>query len=110
MIKIKGKVRQVLEVEQISDKFSKRSFVMTDNAEFQNVYLITCVNKSIKLLDSVTPGSEITAEVIVKGREWTSPQGVIKYFTTLECYDITTHQHSDSVAISSEPIKDDLPF
>ena len=70
-------------------------------------------------LDSVQPGENITVHFNLRGREWTSPQGEIKYFNTLEAWKIdkagasTGGDYSQSVPDYESmpaPAKDDLPF
>ena len=40
------------------------------------------------MLDQYNVGDNITASYNLRGREWTSPQGEVKYFNTIELWKI----------------------
>jgi len=90
MFKFKGIAYKVGNVETISEKFRKREFVVTDGAAQYPQYIpFTFVNDKCDLLDSIAEGQEVEVSFSLKGREWTSPQGQVKYFSTIEGFAIT---------------------
>jgi len=106
----------------VSEKFRKREFILTDNSSQYPQYIsFQCTQDRCSLLDSVNVGDTITVHFNLRGREWTSPQGEIKYFNTLEAWKIDRGQTGPSAgsqpnyAMSEGPSqqgtdKDDLPF
>ena len=77
------------------------------------------------MLDSINIGDEITVNFDLRGREWKSPQGEIKYFNSLEAWKIESKNQNAQAANNSVPVmdnsvpsiedmpvdaKDDLPF
>ena len=46
----------------------------------------------------------------LRGREWTSPTGDVKYFNTLEAWRIETAQATATVVTPEEKAEEDLPF
>jgi hypothetical protein len=44
----------------------------------------------------------------LRGREWTSPTGDVKYFNTLEAWRIETTQ--ETAQAPEEQVEEDLPF
>jgi hypothetical protein len=73
----------------VSDKFSKREFVITDNASMypQDIQFQLTQDKC-SLLDGYNPGEQIDVSFNLRGREWVSPQGETKYFNTIEAWRI----------------------
>ena len=111
MFKFKGIAYKVGNVETISEKFRKREFVVTDGASQYPQYIpFTFVNDKCDLLDSIAEGQEVEVSFSLKGREWTSPQGQVKYFSTIEGFAISA-QGSAPVSTNTTSVSDeDLPF
>jgi cold shock CspA family protein len=111
MFKFKGIAYKVGNVETISDKFRKREFVVTDGADQYPQYIpFTFVNDKCDLLESIAEGQEVEVSFSLKGREWTSPQGQVKYFSTIEGFAISA-QGSAPVSTNTTSVSDeDLPF
>ncbi len=114
-------ILKVKKSEQVvNDRFKKREFVLTDNSsQYPQHISFQLTQDRCGLLDSVQPGENITVHFNLRGREWTSPQGEIKYFNTLEAWKIdkagasTGGDYSQSVPDYESmpaPAKDDLPF
>lgn len=112
MFKFKGIVYKVGNTDVISEKFRKRELVLTDGAAQYPQYIsFTFVNDKCDLLNSLADGQETEVSFSLKGREWTSPQGDVKYFNTIEGFAVT-----GSAAINTAPSApasgddEDLPF
>lgn len=113
-------ILKVKKAEQsVSEKFKKREFVVTDNSsQYPQHISFQLTQDRCGLLDSVQPGETITVHFNLRGREWTSPQGEVKYFNTLEAWKIDKSnagggEYSQSVPDYDSmpaPSKDDLPF
>lgn len=75
---------------QVSDKFSKREFVVTDssNGNYPQDILFQSTQDKCAILDSFQLNDQVDVSFNIRGREWTSPQGEIKYFTSLEAWRI----------------------
>ena len=87
-LKISGTISVIKETQVITDKFSKREFVVeTDEAYPQEVQL-ELHKDQCSMIDGYSVGDSITASFNVKGRKWTSPQGEDKYFITLQVWSI----------------------
>lgn len=89
MFKLTGKVKLVNSTVQVSDKFAKREFVVTETSSmYPQDILFQSTQDKCSLLDAFTPGDDVEVSFNLRGREWTSPQGEIKYFNTLEAWRI----------------------
>jgi hypothetical protein len=117
MFKFKGIAYKVGNVETISDKFRKREFIVTDGADQYPQYIpFTFVNDKCDLLESIAEGQEVEVSFSLKGREWTSPQGQVKYFSTIEGFAVTASNPAfapnvaPSAPGSGHTDDSDLPF
>ena len=104
---VTGKIYQINETQQITEKFSKREFVLelSNNPAYVEKVLFTLTRDKIDSINEYKVGDTINVKYNLKGREWTSPQGDVKFFNTLEVWNISS---SSDEAKSSESQNDDL--
>jgi hypothetical protein len=94
---ITGILKVKSEAQQVSEKFKKREFVLTDNSsQYPQHVSFQLTQDKCNLIDSYNVGAEIKVHFNLRGREWTSPQGEIKYFNTLEAWRIEGGANSGS--------------
>lgn len=103
MYTLKGTITAIKPTQQISDKFSKREIVVNDNSRYPQEILFQFTNDNCMVLDSYKVGQDVEVSFNLRGREWTSPQGEVKYFNTLEGWKIEGTQVEQTQV-------DDLPF
>lgn len=86
-MELTGTIKKIFDTEKVSDRFTKREFVITTEANTpypQHVSLIATQDKCAQL-DNFSEGEEVRVQFNVRGREWSGGNGV-KYFTTLEAW------------------------
>tara|TARA_R110002072_G_scaffold92828_3_gene206198 strand:+ start:405 stop:710 length:306 start_codon:yes stop_codon:yes gene_type:complete len=90
------------ETVQVSEKFKKREFVieLTDNPKYPQFINFQLVQDSCPMLDQFNLDSKLRVEFDLRGRKWTDPNGVDKYFNSLQAWKIET--------LTTDP--DGLPF
>jgi hypothetical protein len=125
-----GTLKTKFDTQKVSDRFQKREFVITTDANTpypQHVSFQVTQDKC-NILDQFNSGEEIKVQFNLRGREWNGPQGV-KYFNTLEAWRIervqggnsqpqqSSNTSSANAGASSAPVftsnpadNDDLPF
>jgi len=111
MFKIKGTIKMIGETNVINDKFRKRDFVLTsiDDMYPQQISFQVMQDKCDDL-NNFKEGMSIEVSFNLRGREWTSPTGDVKYFNTLEAWRIETAQADTTVVAPEEKVEEDLPF
>jgi len=115
----KGSLIKIGEIQEISDKFSKRDFVVKTNEEYPQEVIFQIVNDKAKYLDTYNVGDEVELKFNIRGRAWKKDENSeTKYFNTLDCWYIKkvgseSAQETEQVAQSipnNEEEEDDLPF
>ena len=93
-MEIKGIIKKISETVQISDRFRKREFVLeyANNPDYPQPLQFEMVQDRCELLDSFHEGQEVEVHFELRGREWTSPQGEVKYFNSLQAWKLATEQ------------------
>lgn len=89
ILKVKG------QAEQVSEQFKKMDFVLTidPNGQYPQHVSFQLTQTKCTLLDNYIPGAELKVSFNLRGREWVDPQGVPKYFNTLEAWRIEGKQN-----------------
>jgi hypothetical protein len=112
--KLNGVIKMIKPTQQVSEKFSKREFVVTDMSEAQYPQDIQMefTQDKVALLDTFMEGQEVEVSFNLKGREWVSPTGDVKYFNTLQAFRIERNGSAPAPVVKSPaPVADDsLPF
>jgi hypothetical protein len=125
MFKLAGQVKVINATQQVSEKFSKREFVLTDSSSMypQDISFQLTQDKC-SLLDGVNVNDQIEVSFSIQGREWTSPAGEVKYFNSLNAFRIERQAAANATtgipamqaapAIPTQNLEaaadDDLPF
>jgi hypothetical protein len=87
-IEATGKLHTIYETKQVSERFSKREFVveMADNPKYPQTVLFQLTGDRCSQLDGMNVGDQVRIEFSLRGREWRSPSGEVKYFNSLDVW------------------------
>ena len=89
MFKLTGTVKVLNPTVQVSEKFSKREFVITESSSmYPQDILFQLTQDKCSLLDGFSVNEQVEVSFNLRGREWTSPQGEVKYFNSLDAWRI----------------------
>jgi hypothetical protein len=85
-----GKIHALFDAQQVTERFRKREFVLeiSDNSRYPQFVQFQLTGDRCEELDGYEQGEDVTVEFSLRGREWTSPQGQVKYFNSLEVWAI----------------------
>src|SRR5262245_32330912 len=90
-IEATGKLHVIFDTKQVSERFSKREFVVeiADNPKYPQTVLFQLTGDRCSQLDGFNVGDQISIEFSLRGREWRSPAGEGKYFNSLDVGKVT---------------------
>ena len=104
-----GKLHVAYETKQVSERFTKREFVVeVADGKYPQYVLFQLTGDRCSQLDDHKVGDAIQVTFNLRGREWRSPQGETKYFNSLDVWKL-------EAARSAEPRRgrgpsQDAPF
>jgi hypothetical protein len=111
MFKLTGTVKVVKDTIQVTDSFKKREFVITDtDPSYPQEIAFQAAQDKCSILDGFAVGQQVEVSFNLRGREWTSPQGEVKYFNTLDAWKLESVGESVTPAPLQSAPSDDLPF
>jgi hypothetical protein len=85
---VKGTIKVINQTQVISEKFSKREFVIETEDQYPQLVMFQATQDKCDYLDVYQLGQQVDVSFNLRGREWTSPAGEVKYFNTLEAWKI----------------------
>jgi single-stranded DNA-binding protein len=93
-IEATGKLHTIFDTKQVSERFTKREFVLelTDNPKYPQVVLFQLTGDRCAQLDEFRVGDSVRIDFSLRGREWRSPQGEVKYFNSLDVWKVEPAQ------------------
>jgi hypothetical protein len=125
-MEVTGILKVKYDTNVVSERFKKRDFVLTvePGSPYPQHVTFQLVQDKVSMLDSFNVGDEVKVLFNLKGREWTSPQGEIKYFNTIDAWRMEkvgsgqsqSNNHNASAENTTPPVftsnsaDDDLPF
>ena len=74
-----------------------------NNPDYPQPLQFEMVQDRCELLDSFQEGQEVEVHFELRGREWTSPQGQVKYFNSLQAWKLVGEQ--DAAKNSAQEVK-----
>lgn len=126
MFEITGTLKAKKDTRQATDSFRVREFVVTDSSsQYEQHIQFQVTQDRCDLLDNIELGSVIKVGFFIRGREWASPDGELKYFNSLDAFrlDVVSAQVSsgapaadagtpagDPFTADDNKAEDDLPF
>lgn len=87
-MQISGRIKMIGHTLQVSQSFRKRELVLTTEEQYPQDILIEFHQDNTNLLDSYRLGEPVRIHINLRGREWTNPQGEVKYFNTIQGWKI----------------------
>ena len=118
-MEVQGKIKVKGETQSFgnSDKpFLKRELVVTTDEQYPQDIMIEFVQDKTAILDKYEIGQDVKVGINLRGREWINPEGVAKYFNSIQGWRIEELQSAPSDLIQPPPMDtsnqepDDLPF
>lgn len=118
MYTLKGELKVIGDVQQISDSFKKREFVVVDaSGQYAQTISFQAVQDRVDLLNNFKIGDNVEVTFFLRGREWTNPKdGVVRYFNSLDAWKVEPLGQGGSPASADNAETfvaegdDDLPF
>ena len=84
-MEVQGRIKMVGETQTFgSNGFRKREVVVTTEEQYPQHIMVEFVQDKCDLLNSYKEGQQVKININLRGREWVSPEGVVKYFNSIQ--------------------------
>ena len=105
-MELKGTVKRISDIQTFASGFQKREMVLLTEEQYPQPINIEFLQDKADLLNTLKEGDSVTVSINIGGREWTSPQGDVKYFNSITGWRIEKSEGSTP----AEPTKDPKNF
>ena len=82
-MELTGTIKKIGETQNFASGFQKVELVLLTQEQYPQPINIEFLQDKIHILDAVKVGDTATIHINVRGREWTNPQGDVKYFNSI---------------------------
>ena len=84
-MELQGKIKLIDETKTYGNNgFRKRELVLTTEEQYPQHILIEFIQDKTELLNTFQPGETVTIGINIRGREWVNPEGITKYFNSIQ--------------------------
>ncbi len=113
MHNLKGKIKEIFDIQTFPSGFTKREFVLTSEENYPQDIKIECIKERCDLLADLNVNDEVHVQFNIRGNEYKD-----RYYVNLQAWKIEkltespaedTPDPEDTTDYSSEP-EDDVPF
>jgi len=96
-MELQGKVKLIGETQTFgANGFRKREVVVTTEEQYPQHIMVEFVQDKTDLLNNYQVGQQVKISINLRGREWTNPQGEVKYFNSIQGWRIEASQQEAS--------------
>ena len=83
-MELQGTIKMIDETKTYgTNGFRKREMVLTTEEQYPQHIMIEFIQDKTDLLNNFEPGQQVKISINIRGREWTNPQGEVKYFNSI---------------------------
>ena len=117
-MELQGTVKKLGETQTFASGFQKRELVLLTEEQYPQPIQIDFLSDKIDLLNNVSEGENVKIGINIRGKEWTNPQGEVKYFNSITGWRIekvsgentNTEAPQPNTFEKPAPITNDNPF
>lgn len=108
-MEVAGKIKVLGETQTFGNNgFRKREVVVTTDEQYPQMLMVEFIQDKCDLLNSFKIGDDVKININLRGREWINPEGVAKYFNSIQGWRI--ENMSADAASNVPPVETIEPF
>jgi len=100
-----GTVKKKLDIQTFTSGFRKQELILLTQEQYPQPISIEFLSEKIDLLNSISEGDHVKVGINIRGREWQTPDGQVKYFNSITAWRLEKMNMDNS----NEPIHAAVP-
>jgi single-strand DNA-binding protein len=97
---LQGTVKKVTDLQTFNSGFQKREMILMTEEQYPQPISIEFLQDKAELASQFSEGDRVKVGINIRGREWTSPDNVVKYFNSIVGWRV---EKVEGNAVSTEP-------
>ena len=95
-MEVQGKVKLIGKIQKIGSKgFVKAELIVETDGEYPQPINIEFTGDNTDFLAKLSVGDLVKVSINLRGREWVSPEGVVKYFNSIQGWKVDVLESED---------------
>lgn len=82
-MELQGTIKKLSDLQTFASGFQKKEMVLLTEEQYPQPINIEFLSEKVDLLNAYNEGDKVKVSINIRGREWTSPQGEVKYFNSI---------------------------
>ena len=82
-MELTGTIKKISDLQTFASGFQKKELVLLTEEQYPQPINIESTQDKVDLLNAHKIGDKVKVSINIRGREWTSPQGEVKYFNSI---------------------------
>lgn len=82
-MEITGKITKIMDAQTFSSGFTKREVIVTTQEQYPQPISIEFLQDKVDMVNELKVGDDVKVSINIRGREWTNPEGVTRYFNSI---------------------------
>lgn len=82
-MELQGTIKKISDIQTFASGFQKREMVILTEEQYPQPINVEFLQDKCDLLNAYKEGDKVKVSINIRGREWTSPQGEVKYFNSI---------------------------
>ncbi len=82
-MELTGTIKKISDLQTFASGFQKKELVLLTEEQYPQPINIEFTQDKVDLLNAYKVGDSVKVHINIRGREWTSPQGEVKYFNSI---------------------------
>lgn len=102
-MELQGTIKRIGELETFASGFQKKELVLLTEEQYPQPISIELLSEKTDIADKFKVGDKVKVGINIRGREWTSPQGEVKYFNSITGWRIDSLNEPNNTTQSAQP-------
>ena len=82
-MELQGTIKKISDIQTFASGFQKREMVILTEEQYPQPINVEFLQDKCDLLNAYKEGDKVKVSINIRGREWTSPHGEVKYFNSI---------------------------
>ena len=82
-MELQGTIKKITDIQTFASGFQKREMILLTEEQYPQPISIEFLQDKADLVNNFNEGEKVKVSINIRGREWTSPQGEVKYFNSI---------------------------
>ena len=87
-MELQGTIKKIGDLETFISGFQKKEVVLLTEEQYPQPISIEFLSDKVDILNGYKVGESVKIGINIRGREWTNPQGEVKYFNSITAWKI----------------------